>query len=133
MYVCIHYLSTRDASLFALTCLVGGDGNQMKYGSQMALHMAIGLLFLGGGRATIGRSNEAIAALLCALFPRFPVTPFDNTYHLQPLRHLYVLAVERRYLETRDVDTDQPCYVRVVLLVCVVLDCAKCCRLVRSH
>jgi hypothetical protein len=74
----------------------------------MALNMAIGLLFLGGGELTLSRSNEAIAALLISLYPRFPCATNDNQYHLQALRHLYVLAVEPRTFLAYDIDTAQP-------------------------
>lgn len=33
-----------------------------------------------------------------------------NRYHLQALRHLYVLAAEPRLLVPVDVDTNTPCY-----------------------
>jgi len=75
------------------------------YGTHMALHMSIGLLFLGGGRASLSRSKEAIAALLVAFFPRFPRSAEDNQYHLQPLRHLWVLAIDWRGLKAIDVET----------------------------
>mmetsp|Transcript_27279 Transcript_27279/g.84100 ORF Transcript_27279/g.84100 Transcript_27279/m.84100 type:complete len:140 (-) Transcript_27279:951-1370(-) len=71
----------------------------------MALHMAIGMLFLGGGRASLSRSKEGIAALLISCFPGFPKSIDDNQYHLQPLRHLWVLAVSWRGLKTIDVET----------------------------
>ena len=71
----------------------------------MALHMSIGLLFLGGGRASLSRSKEATAALVTAFFPRFPRSAEDNQYHLQSLRHLWVLAIHWRGFKTIDVDT----------------------------
>jgi hypothetical protein len=78
----------------------------MSYGNHMALTMAIGLLFLGGGRATVSRSKEAIAALVISLYPMPPLNTADNKYHLQAFRHLYVLAVDTsRLLETVDVNT----------------------------
>lgn len=43
---------------------------QVTYGTHMAIAMGIGLLFLGGGMASLGRENEHIAALLGAFFPR---------------------------------------------------------------
>ncbi|XP_070590725.1 anaphase-promoting complex subunit 1 isoform X1 [Erythrolamprus reginae] len=85
-------------------------GGEMNYGFHMAHHMALGLLFLGGGRYSLSTSNSSIAALLCALYPHFPVHSTDNRYHLQALRHLYVLAAEPRLLVPVDVDTDIPCY-----------------------
>ncbi|PVF92755.1 putative APC1-subunit of anaphase-promoting complex [Serendipita vermifera] len=76
-----------------------------KFGMHMANHMAMGLLFLGGGRYTLGSSDAAICALLTAFYPRFPLIGYDNRFHLQALRHLWVIAVEPRCLFTRDVDT----------------------------
>lgn len=77
----------------------------------MALHSALGLLFLGGGRYTIDTSPAGVAALVVSLFPRYPRDTEDNRYHLQALRHMYVLAVQPRCLQARDVDTGKPCYV----------------------
>jgi anaphase-promoting complex subunit 1 len=75
------------------------------YGSHMAYGAAIGLLFLGGGSYTLGRSPEDIAALVMAFFPRLPSTTSDNQHHLQALRHCYVLAIEKRELRAVDSDT----------------------------
>ncbi|KDN37923.1 hypothetical protein K437DRAFT_228915, partial [Tilletiaria anomala UBC 951] len=77
----------------------------LSYGNQMATHMAIGMLFLGGGRFTLGSSDKAIACLLIACFPRFPVNSSDNRAHLQAFRHLWLLAVQSRLVIARDVDT----------------------------
>uniref|UniRef100_A0A8C4LC57 Anaphase-promoting complex subunit 1 n=1 Tax=Equus asinus asinus TaxID=83772 RepID=A0A8C4LC57_EQUAS len=85
-------------------------GGEMNYGFHLAHHMALGLLFLGGGRYSLSTSNSSIAALLCALYPHFPAHGTDNRYHLQALRHLYVLAAEPRLLVPVDVDTNMPCY-----------------------
>ncbi len=74
-------------------------------GTHMALQMSIGFLFMGGGRASLSRSKESIAALLAACFPRFPKSIDDNQYHLQPLRHLWVMAVSWRGLKAVDADT----------------------------
>ncbi|KAM4607119.1 anaphase-promoting complex subunit 1 [Polymixia lowei] len=112
--------------LLALSMVMSGSGNlkvlqlcrflhkrtsgEMNYGFHMAHHMALGLLFLGGGRFTLSTSNSAIAALLCALYPHFPAHSTDNRYHLQALRHLGVLAAEPRLLVPVDVDSLKPCY-----------------------
>ena len=53
---------------------------EITYGNHMAVGIAIGLLFLSGGQATLGRSNTSIAALVCSLYPRFPLTSEDNQY-----------------------------------------------------
>ena len=79
---------------------------EITYGAQMASHMAMGLLYLGSGVCTLGTSNIAIASLFCSLFPIYPATVGDNRYHLQALRHLWVLAVEKRSLVTRNVTSD---------------------------
>ena len=75
------------------------------YGFHMAIHMSIGLLFLGGGRASLSRDRHSIATLIAAFFPRFPTHAEDNQYHLQPLRHLWSLAVVWRGLEVMDSDS----------------------------
>ncbi|PWY98842.1 hypothetical protein BCV70DRAFT_192804 [Testicularia cyperi] len=85
-----------------------GDADaETSYGTHMATHMALGLLFLGGGRFTIGTSDLAIAALAIALMPPFPRSSSDNRAHLQAFRHLWILAVEPRMLIGTDVDTSE--------------------------
>lgn len=86
------------------------------YGSHLATHMAIGLLFLGGGRYALSNSPPAVAALLCALFPKFPTHSNDNRYHLQAFRHLYVLAAQPRLLLPRDVSTSRLCYANLQII-----------------
>ena len=83
-----------------LHCLVGPN---IDYGQQMAVHMALGLLFLGGCRYSLRNDPEAIAALLAAFYPTYPISSDDNRYHLQAFRHLYVKACEPRLLLTRNV------------------------------
>nr|CDS30613.1 anaphase promoting complex subunit 1 [Hymenolepis microstoma] len=85
-----------------LGSVLGPDfGLQMVYGS------VVGLLFLGGGRLTLSNSPEAAALLTIAFFPRFPIYAGDNWYHLQCLRHLYVLATKPRRLCGVNVLTNQ--------------------------
>ncbi|KAL0003395.1 hypothetical protein SO802_017176 [Lithocarpus litseifolius] len=86
---------------------VDGHAN---YGIQMAVSLAIGFLFLGGGMRTFSTSNSSVAALLITLYPRLPTGPNDNRCHLQAFRHLYVLATEARWIQTVDVDTGLPVY-----------------------
>ena len=85
------------------------------YGSHLATHMALGLLFLGQGKHTLGNSDAAVAALLLALYPAFPSSPTENRAHLQAYRHLWVLAVEPRYLEAVDVETGEPVFLPIRL------------------
>lgn len=90
---------------------------QFIFAQSMALHQAIGFLFLGGGRLTFSNSPESIVALLYATYPRWPLAPDDHRFHLQPLRHMYIQATEPRALHGFDVDTGRPVHVplRVVL------------------
>lgn len=76
-----------------------------KFGMHLANHMSLGMLFLGGGRYTLGTSHAAVCALLVSFYPRYPLFGYDNRTHLQALRHLWVLAVEPRCLITRDVSS----------------------------
>lgn len=76
----------------------------------MATHMALGFLYLGGGRLSLSTSPEAVAALVCACYPKFPTHSNDNRYHLQALRHLYVLATQPRLLMPLEMPSMQPCY-----------------------
>ena len=100
---------TGDLNVFRrLRSLHGRVDAETPYGSHMAAHMAIGMLFLGGGNCTLGTSDIATASLLCAFYPIFPMTVLDNKCHLQAFRHLWVLAVEPRCLVPRDIDTRRP-------------------------
>lgn len=64
----------------------------------MAVNMAIGFLCLGKGNFSFNRNDLSIAALLISIYPHFPNSSNDNKCHLQALRHLYVLAVEQKYI-----------------------------------
>lgn len=100
---------TGDLALFRrLRSLHGRIDPDTPYGSHMAAHMAIGMLFLGGGSYTLGTSDLAVAMLLCAFYPIFPTTVLDNKCHLQAFRHLWVLAAEPRCLIPRDLDSRRP-------------------------
>ncbi|CAG4961366.1 unnamed protein product [Colias eurytheme] len=88
----------------------------LTHGAQMAVHCTIGLLFLGGCRATLSTTPEAVAALIIAFFPKFPTHTEDNRYHLQAFRHLYVLAVEPRLILPRDLDTGKLCYAKIQVI-----------------
>ncbi|PGH12280.1 hypothetical protein AJ80_06794 [Polytolypa hystricis UAMH7299] len=103
------------AVLRRLRSLHGRFDAETPYGSHMAAHMAIGMLFLGGGTYTLGTSNLGIASLLCAFYPVFPTTVLDNKCHLQAFRHLWVLAAEPRCLIPRDLDSRRAVTVPVSL------------------
>lgn len=100
---------TGDLQIFRrLRSLHGRTDVDTPYGSHLATHLAIGVLFLGGGTHTFGTSNIAVASLLCAFYPLFPNTVLDNKSHLQAFRHFWVLATEPRCVVPRDVDTHRP-------------------------
>lgn len=109
---------TGDLFIFRrLRSLHGRTDANTPYGSHLAAHFAIGVLFLGGGTHTFSTSNLAIASLLCAFYPLFPNTVLDNKSHLQAFRHFWVLATEPRCLVTRDADSHRP----VSLPICMTL------------
>jgi anaphase-promoting complex subunit 1 len=93
----------------------GQEGASINYGSHMAMHMALGILYLGRGYYTIGNSNLAIAALAIACFPRFLPAMGDNKAYPQALRHLWVMSAEPRCLIARDVDTCESLFLPVKL------------------
>ena len=128
-----------DALCLALAAVMAGSGDldvlrrlrrlhgrrhdEANYGGHMAAHMAIGILFMSGGQYTIGTSPIATAALFCSTYPKFPSTPADNSFHLQALRHLWVLATDRRCLVPRTVDTHRPTL--VVIKVFLLSDTSR--------
>ena len=87
-----------------LRSLHGRTDASTPYGSHVAAHLAIGILFIGGGTHTLGTSDLAVASLLCAFYPLFPNTVLDNKVHLQAFRHFWVLAAEARCLIVHDVE-----------------------------
>lgn len=91
----------------------GQEGAGVTYGTHMANHMAIGLLFLGRGHYTLGNSNMAIAAMCIAFFPRFQSSPSDNKAYPQAFRHLWALAIEPRCIAAKDVDTKETIYLPI--------------------
>nr|POE96945.1 negative regulator of mitosis [Quercus suber] len=124
---CIDVLALSAATVMAgtgdlqtfryLRRLHGRTDAETPYGSHMAAHLAIGVLFLGGGTYTLGTSDLAIASLICAFYPLFPTDVHDNRVHLQAFRHLWVFAAEARCLVIEDIDTRRP----VAMPICVTL------------
>jgi anaphase-promoting complex subunit 1 len=125
----INLRAFQDALCLGLAAIMAGTGDldvlrrlrklhgrrhdEATYGGHMAGHMAIGLLFMSGGQYTVGTSPLATASLFCATYPKFPATPADNTFHLQALRHLWVLGADKRCLIPRSVDSFQPTLVPI--------------------
>eukprot|EP00727_Mastigamoeba_balamuthi_P002198 m51a1_g11976 anaphase promoting complex subunit 1 (1501) ;mRNA; r:840808-846266 len=92
-------------------------GEEINYGHHMARNMAMGFLFLGGGKLTFSTSVESVAMLLCSVFPIWPLHSSDERHCLQAFRHLYVLAAQCRCVVSCDVDTKQLC--RTDISVCL--------------
>ena len=103
------------------------------YGTHLASHMALGLLFVGAGHYTLGTSNAAIAALVIAFFPAFPPLPTENRAHLQAYRHLWTLAIEPRCLQVRDVDTHESTFLPIKLRLVEHADPARAKQLVAKQ
>jgi hypothetical protein len=80
---------------------------EASYGIHMAFQMSLGMLFLGNGTMSLGRTPVCIASLFLSFFPLFPTQPGDHRLHVQAFRHFWVLAVEDRCLVTADVETQQ--------------------------
>jgi anaphase-promoting complex subunit 1 len=107
---------TGDVVVFRrLRRLHGRIEADIPFGSHLAGHLAIGVLFLGNGSFTFGNSNLAVAALLCAFYPLFPTTVLDNKSHLQAFRHFWVLAVENRCIVPRDVESSRPTQIPITI------------------
>ncbi|XP_023247681.1 anaphase-promoting complex subunit 1 [Copidosoma floridanum] len=92
---------------------VGPTNSVVTYGSHVAIHMALGFLFIGGGSYTLSNKPSSVAALIISLFPKYPTHSNDNRYHLQALRHFYVLAVDPRLLLPKDIDSKKFCYAKM--------------------
>lgn len=123
--------SAIDTTLTSLAIITAGSGDveimklirktlfksdQMRYGNYMASTMAMGMLFLGGGRYTLGSSDIAIAALLIAFFPLYPINAQDNRAYLQAYRHFWILAVEARLLSVKDIANGQTSHTPIDIL-----------------
>lgn len=98
-----------------LRVLYGDTDKERNYGNYMAINMALGFLFLGGGQYAFGSSNLAIATLIVSLYPVFPNENGEYEVHLQALRHFWALSVEPRCLVIRDVETHKPLKVPVTI------------------
>ncbi|WFD43647.1 Anaphase-promoting complex subunit 1 [Malassezia psittaci] len=105
---------TGDVELLRLYRMAHG-ATQRSFGSHMASHMALGLLFLGGGRLTFGTNDVCVAAMLTAFLPRYPASPSDSRAHLQAARHFYVLALAPRLLVATDIRTQEVCPLPVTI------------------
>ena len=105
----------RAAVLLSLASVMSGSGDSAvwaqitlarekldeasSFGVAQAVNQAAGFLFMGRGQYCFnleGDHRVKYASVLMAIMPRFPSSVSDNRFSLQALRHLYVLAVERK-------------------------------------
>lgn len=109
-----------DVNILRLLRELRQKTDDVVYGTHLAISMSLGLLFLSGGSASLRRDDISIASLLLSFLPRFPNRTSDNQYHLQPLRHMYILAVEHRLVRAEDVSTGEQLKVplEVTCLLC---------------
>ncbi|EME40315.1 hypothetical protein DOTSEDRAFT_74944 [Dothistroma septosporum NZE10] len=124
---CIDVLALAAATVMAgtgdldtfrwLRRMHGRTDTETTYGSHLAAHLAIGVLFLGGGTFSLGTSNLAVASLLVAFYPLFPMDVHDNRVHLQAFRHLWVFAAEARCIVVEDIDTQRPIHMPIKVLM----------------
>lgn len=90
-------------------------GHGVGYGDYMAISAALGHLFLGGGQYAFANSNFAIACLVASMYPVYPQASGETPVHLQALRHFWALLVEHRCLVVREVGTNKPVKMPVVV------------------
>ncbi|KAK3715541.1 Anaphase-promoting complex subunit 1 [Vermiconidia calcicola] len=124
---CIDVLALAAATVMAgtgdlqtfryLRRLHGRTDPETPYGSHFAAHLAIGVLFLGGGTYTLGTSDLAVASMICAFYPLFPTDVYDNHVHLQAFRHLWVFAAEARCLVVEEIDTHRPISMPIIVML----------------
>ncbi|RKP02123.1 hypothetical protein CXG81DRAFT_18164 [Caulochytrium protostelioides] len=74
------------------------------FGDYQALHMALGLLFLGGGSVRIDRRPRDIALLLISFFPRWPRDAGSARAYPSAWRHLWALSAFSQMLTTHVCD-----------------------------
>ncbi|KAK9458888.1 uncharacterized protein V1516DRAFT_666543 [Lipomyces oligophaga] len=104
----------------------------ISYGNHLASHLALGILFAGGGEYSMSTYTEgdrtreftnieklretvkeqtgylAIAGLLISMYPQFPTEVLDNSVHLQAFRHFWTFACEKRCLLVREIESLRP-------------------------
>lgn len=90
-------------------------GHDSAYGFHMAVHMAIGFVFMGATRFSFSADLSSTAMLFLSTFPVWPASVNDNRYHMQVYRHFYLAAARPRCLVTRDAVTEQVCSVPVTV------------------
>ncbi|CAI5758887.1 unnamed protein product [Candida verbasci] len=109
--------SSGDLEVFRrLRYLHNETSKESGFGGYMATNTALGFLFMGGGQIAFNNSNNlAIACLIISLYPTYPVENTEYEIHLQALRHFWALSVESRCLIIKDIKTNEPCKIPVLI------------------
>ncbi|QWU86664.1 hypothetical protein CA3LBN_000882 [Candidozyma haemuli] len=116
--VAVVMAGSGDLEVFRrLRVLHGRISKTHQYGNHMAVNMALGLLFMGGGQYAFADSNFAVATLFTALYPIFPAESNEFEVHLQALRHFWALSVEPKCLIIRDVADGRPVKLPVTIVM----------------
>ncbi|KAL6453778.1 bimE Negative regulator of mitosis [Candida maltosa Xu316] len=105
-----------DLEVFRRLRILHNDTNKkIGYGGYMAVNTALGFLFLGGGQYAFDNSAFSIASLVISLYPIYPSENSEYEVHLQALRHFWTLAIQPRCLVVRDVKSNEPCKIPIVI------------------
>ncbi|KAF3987089.1 hypothetical protein FT663_04598 [Candidozyma haemuli var. vulneris] len=116
--VAVVMAGSGDLEVFRrLRVLHGRINKTHQYGNHMAVNMALGFLFLGGGQYAFSDTNFAIACLFTSLYPVFPAESNEFEVHLQALRHFWALSVEPKCLIIRDVADGSPVKIPVTIVM----------------
>jgi ribosomal protein L18 len=81
---------------------------QAYYGDSLSTGMALGMVALAGGRASLGRNKEQIAALISTIIPVWGHGSASQQYWPQCGRLVWPLAMEHRLVDVVDADTGEP-------------------------
>lgn len=116
--VAVVMAGSGDLEVFRrLRVLHGRISKTHQYGNHMAVNMALGFLFIGGGQYAFSDTNFAIASLFTSLYPVFPADSNEFEVHLQALRHFWALSVEPKCLIIRDVADGRPVKIPVTIVM----------------
>lgn len=97
------------------------ENDPCTYSIQTFCNIALGFLFLGNARYGFSQSNNSIAMLLISSYPIMPQSICDLKHYFQPMRFLWSLATEYRYLIPIDDKTYQPVKMQAKVFVTVCI------------
>ncbi|MES1918312.1 hypothetical protein MHBO_000298 [Bonamia ostreae] len=99
-----------DLSVFKILRRLRKISNNLNSSENELVSMAIGFLFMGGGRTSLTSSDKGTAGLLISILPLLISRSFLMTDVYPPFfRYLWILAADKRHFETIDSETGQLC------------------------